>query len=152
MSKIASFNPAALSAIRADMVAALAAVEAKYGIKIGLGKINYTDSDFTCKMTTMIADTVADATADGAKVGPKWVADFNRSYFAFVPKWVADFNRSYFAFGLKKEDLGRVIKYQGRDLKLVGTRSRANMPLVVQEVGTPNFKTFSVEAWQRATK
>jgi hypothetical protein len=137
MSKIASFNPAALSAIRADMAAALAAVEAKYGIKIGLGKINYTDSDFTCKMTTMIADMVAEATADGAKVDPKWVADFNRSYFAF---------------GLKKEDLGRVIKYQGRDLKLVGTRSRANMPLVVQEVGTPNFKTFSVEAWQRATK
>ena len=137
MSKIASFNPAALSAIRADMAAALAAVEAKYGIKIGLGKINYTDSDFTCKMTTMIADAVAEATADGAKVDPKWVVDFNRSYFVF---------------GLKKEDLGRVIKYQGRDLKLVGTRSRANMPLVVQEVGTPNFKTFSVEAWQRATK
>ena len=137
MSKINSFNPAALSAIRADMVAALASVEAKYGIKIGLGKINYTDSDFTCKMTTMIADTVAEATADGAKVDPKWVVDFNRSYFVF---------------GLKKEDLGRVIKYQGRDLKLVGTRSRANMPLVVQEVGTPNFKTFSVEAWQRATK
>jgi len=137
MSKINSFNPAALSAIRADMVAALASVEAKYGIKIGLGKINYTDSDFTCKMTTMIADPAAEATADGAKVDPKWVADFNRSYFAF---------------GLKKEDLGRVIKYQGRDLKLVGTRSRANMPLVVQEVGTPNFKTFSVDAWQRATK
>ncbi len=129
MSKINSFNPAAFSSIRADMVAALAAIEAKYGIKIGLGKINY--------MTTMIADTVAEATADGAKVDPKWVADFNRSYFAF---------------GLKKEDLGRVIKYQGRELKLVGTRSRANMPLVVQEVGTPNFKTFSVEAWQRAIK
>ena len=59
MPKIASFNPTALSSIRADMVAALAAVEAKYGIKIGLGKINYTDSDFTCKMTTMIADTVS---------------------------------------------------------------------------------------------
>ena len=95
MSKIASFNPAALSAIRADMAAALAAVEAKYGVKISLGKINYTDSDFTCNMVTMIADAVAESTVDGAKVDPKWVADSNRSFFAFR---------------LKKEDLGRAVK------------------------------------------
>ena len=130
MSKINSFNPAALSSIRADMVAALAAVEAKYGIKIGLGKINYTDSDFTCKMTTMIADTVAEATADGAKVDPKWVADFNRYYLSY---------------GLQASDLGKEFDFQGKKAKLVGSRVRADKQIVIKVQGNDKFNIISAQ-------
>lgn len=132
MTKVTTFNSDNLTAMRADMVKALAEVEAKYGVQIGIGKMSYTENDFNCKLTTIVK---SEQTATAAKIDPKWVADFMRNHFIF---------------GFKKEDLGATIKHQGRVLKLVGSRSRANLPLIVQEVGTDKLMTFSVDKFKIA--
>lgn len=133
MSKITSFAPANLDAIRADMEKALAAVEEKFGIQIGIGKIGYSAEQFSCKLTTLVKSEKTEAAGDSAD-----------------PKWIADFMRNYYVFGLKKEDLGTAIKHNGKSFKLVGSRCRANKPLVLQEVGAERFIIFTVEAFKKA--
>ena len=131
MTKVAKFSPDNLNAIREAMETALATVEAKFGIKIGIGKMSYTENDFTTKLTTMIAnEAVATSNAD--------------------PKWISDFMRNCTYFGLTKDDLGRTIKHNGKTLKLVGSRCRAAKPLVVEEFGTGKFMIFTVEAFKKA--
>ena len=132
MTKIAKFSPDNLDQIRKDMNAALAAVEAKFGIKIGIGKMSYTENDFTAKITSMVVSEQTEAAGS---------AD---------PKWISDFMRNHFIFGFSRDDLGKQIKHQGKAFKLVGSRSRAAKPLVVEEVGTGKFMVFTVEAFKKA--
>lgn len=135
MTKVTSFNPSNLQAMRADMAKALAEIEAKYAVQIGIGKMSYTENDFNCKLNVIKRSEVP-ATESGANIDPKWVSDFMRNHFIL---------------GVSKDELGTTKHYRGKVFKLIGSRSRANLPLVVQEVGTPNLKTFSVDAWNKAT-
>ena len=135
MTKVTSFNPSNLQAMRADMTKAMAEIEAKYSVQIGIGKMSYTENDFNCKLNVIVRSEVPVAES-GVNIDPKWVSDFMRNHFIF---------------GIAKDDLGKTKHYKGKVFKLVGSRSRANLPLVVQEVGTANLKTFSIDAWSKAT-
>ena len=134
MSNIEKFSPTNLDEIRAEMKKAMAEVEKKFGIKVGLGKITFTENEFTTKMTAMVVNERTQAATD-SNVDPKWVSDFMRNHIIF---------------GLSKDDLGREVTYKGMKLKLVGSRCRANLPLVVREVATGALKTFSVELFKKS--
>lgn len=49
------FNKSNLKTIRADVAAALAAVESNHGVKFSLGNIRFSDSDFRCKLECVSA-------------------------------------------------------------------------------------------------
>lgn len=132
MSKIANFNPTNLDMIRADFNKAMAELQAKYGVKISLGKITYGEKEFTAKLTTIVAD---EATASTVGIDPKWVSDFHRSYFAF---------------GLKKEDINAEVVIRGRKATIVGSRSRANLPIVVKFTDRDGFTALGSEEVCRA--
>lgn len=123
--KINTFDKGNLQAIRKDLAAALAAVESKYGVKIGLDNFRFTDNSFHTKMTVAVENESTESGAD--------------------PKWIADFYRNYFSFGLKKEDLGREFMMNGKKARLVGSRSRANQPLVIQYAGEKEFKIAAID-------
>ena len=134
MTKITTFNPSNLNQIRAEMTAALAEVEKKFGIKIGVGKITYSENEFSAKMTTMVLNE--DTSAAGSDVDPKWVSNFMRNYFSL---------------GLSREDLGRKLTHQGRAYTIVGARSaNARLPIIVRETATGQFKTFSVDLTRKS--
>ena len=81
MSKqIEQFTKNNLPEIRADLETALAAVEKKYGIKIGLGGIKFSPDSFDVKMTVVTEKASGGVDSD---VDPKWVADFNRYYLSY---------------------------------------------------------------------
>lgn len=130
MTKVTKFDPSNLNEIRAEMEKAMAAIEAKFGVTIGIGKMTYDANSFTTKLTTTVKSENCSERAD--------------------PKWIADFMRNCTYFGLSKDDLGKTIKYNGKTLALVGSRCRAAKPLVVEEVGTGKFLIFTVDAFKRA--
>ena len=135
MAKIEQFSPANLDQVRAEMVKALAEVEKKFGIKVGLGKITYTGEEFSMKVTSMVVNSKNESVA----------AD------NVDPKWVSNFMRNYLSFGLRREDLGRSLKYDGKTYTLVGARSaNARLPLVVRETSTGILRTFSTSLAQRS--
>ena len=135
MAKIEQFSPANLDQVRAEMVKAMAEVEKKFGIKVGLGKITYTGEEFSMKVTSMVVNSKNESV----------VAD------NVDPKWVSNFMRNYLSFGLRREDLGRSLKYDGKTYTLVGARSaNARLPLVVREAGTGILRTFSTSLAQRS--
>ena len=135
MAKIEQFSPANLDQVRAEMVKAMAEVEKKFGIKVGLGKITYTGNEFSMKVTSMVVNDNTQAAAEDN----------------VDPKWVSNFMRNYFAFGLSREDLGRKLNYNGKTYTLVGARSaNARLPLVVREIGSGILRTFSVDLAKRS--
>ena len=135
MAKVEQFAPENLDQIRAAMAKAMADVEKQFGIKVGLGKITYTGAEFSMKVTSMVINSKTEA-----------VAEDNVD-----PKWVSNFMRNYLSFGLRREDLGRTLKYDGKTYTLVGARSaNARLPLVVREVGSGILRTFSTSLAQRS--
>ncbi len=128
MSKqIQQFTKSNLPEIRADIAAALVAVEKKFGIKIGLGDIKFSADSFDTKMTVI---------TEKASGGIDCNVD---------PKWIADFNRYYLSYGLKPEDLGKEFTYQGKKAKLVGSRCRADKPIVIKIEGKKDFNILTAE-------
>lgn len=135
MAKIEQFSPANLNEVRAAMVKAMAEVEKQFGIKVGLGKITYTGAEFSMKVSAMAINSKTEAAAEDN----------------VDPKWVSNFMRNYLSFGLRREDLGRSLKYDGKTYTLVGARAaNARLPLVVREVGTGILRTFSTSLAQRS--
>ena len=49
------FNKSNLKTIRADVAAALAAVESKHGVQFSLGNIRFSNDDFRCKLECVSA-------------------------------------------------------------------------------------------------
>ena len=128
MSKqIEQFTKNNLPGIRADMEAALATVEKKYGIKIGMAGFKFSPGSFETKMTVV---------TEKASGGIESDVD---------PKWIADFNRYYLSYGLKAEDLGKEFTFQGKKAKLVGSRCRADKPIVIKIEGAEKFNILSAE-------
>ena len=138
MSKITSFKKTDFANIRAELASALAAVEEKFGIKLSVGSITFSDNEFSAKLVGLAGAAASAATSqDGEpKVNAKWVSDFMK------------YARS---FGFAPSDLGREFKINGRNVKLVGSRSRANLPLVVQ-TASGSFSAMSVETVKSALR
>lgn len=132
MSKITAFDPSNLDQIRAEMKAALAEVEKKFGIKIGVGKITYSANEFSAKMTSVVqTEDVVTSDVD--------------------PKWVSNFMRNCFSLGFSHEDLGRKLNHAGKAYVIVGARSsNARLPIIVRETETGQFKTFSIDLTRKS--
>lgn len=101
----AKFDKAVLTNINADLKAAIAAVSAKYGIDLSSGNVNFSDYQFTTKVTGKIIGGVSD---DKAKAEWELYAPF---------------------YGLKTEWFGMTFKDGQLTMKVVGinTRSPKNM-------------------------
>jgi hypothetical protein len=76
------FNKSNLKTIRADVAAALAAVESKHDVKFSLGNIRFSDNDFRCKLECFSAATGNSTDIDRQKFESKcWMFDVPKSSF-----------------------------------------------------------------------
>jgi hypothetical protein len=109
--------------LRADIDAALAAVEKKHGVEFDLGRITFTDTDFRGKLTCKSADPNADR-----KI----------------------FERDALRVGLKKTAYGKTFTHVGRDYRVSGVNTRAKKyPVKVVDVASGGNYKMSVEALPR---
>ena len=90
--------------IDADIRAAVASVEAKWGVNISVGGGTYGDDHFTTKLKTSIA---------GVDMKKK------------------DWDRYSFRFGLKPEQYGTKFTYAGETFTVVGLRPKARKAPVI---------------------
>ena len=125
--QIEQFTKNNLPEIRADINAALEAVEKKYGIKIALGNIKFSPDSFDAKMTVVTEKASGGVDSD------------------VDPKWIADYNRYYLSYGLQASDLGKEFDFQGKKAKLVGSRVRADKQIVIKVEGNNKFNIISAE-------
>ena len=114
MASVKSFDKKNLPLIRADIKNALEAVETKYGIKLSLGNISFTDETFGGKLSAVTMKATGGKSLGNAK-------------------WNATFLKNYAQLGLKKTDLGRTFDYKNEKVTIVGARSHAITPLIVQK-------------------
>lgn len=101
---ITKFDKTNLQALRKDITEAMAAVEKLHGIKLQLGNISYSDSTFTAKITSAIAN---------GDSGP-----------VVNPKWKSDFDRNAMALGFKREDFGKNVRIGRETFVIVGAQPR----------------------------
>ena len=100
--EIKTFTKSNLGAVRTDINSALADVEAKYGIKLDIGSINYDGSTFTTKLKAYATG------GDNSNAGK------------------IDWDKNCFRFGLKKEDFGKTIKVNGETFTVSGIKPRSS--------------------------
>ena len=135
MTKIEQFTPSNIDEVHAAMVKAMAEVEKHFGIKIGFSQITCDGSEFSMKVSAMTINSKTEAAVEDS----------------VDPKWVSNFIRNYLSFGLRREDLGRTLAYNGKTYILVGAHStNSRLPLVAREVGTGALRTFSTSLVQRS--
>lgn len=112
MAQIKAFDNKNLDAVRTEIEAALKKVGEKFDITIDIGRISYTASTFTSKVTA-ITNAAGVSNVD--------------------PRWQKAFLRNFFKYGMKSTDLGRKFKYNGETVTLVGARPTAKYKLVIQK-------------------
>lgn len=105
-----------LKAFRVDFQNAVKALENKYGVKIEMGSISYTENDFHTKVTVTNGRTNLEAEK----------AQFEKNVQAFK------------LYGLSKDDYRRPFEVQGKLHFLVGfkPRARKNMFIIESVNGT----------------
>ena len=135
---INEFNKANLQQVRADIAAALKAVEEKHGLTLSIGSISYSGNTFSSKMTaiTKSAMPASSSTIPGNS------------------KWHADFLKHCMFYGMSKSDLGKTIKIGARSYIISGMRPRADKQMLLKEVGSSNdkFMIMDVESVVQALK
>lgn len=109
-----TFNKSNLKTIRADIDAALAAVESKHGVKFSLGNIRYSTNDFRCKL-----ECVSTADANGNAIN--------------VDK--ANFERLAVMVGVKKDAFGKSFTKRGKKYTITSINTRARK-FPIQAVNT----------------
>ena len=100
-----TLNKANLKIIRADIDAALAAVEKKHGGKFSLGNIRYSTNDFRCKL-----EFVSTSDASGNAVNPDEI----------------NFKRDAFLVGVSKDAFGKSFTSRGKKYTITGINTRAH--------------------------
>lgn len=123
------FNSRKLNEIRNDLTEALAAVEQKHGVSIGIGKMTYSDIQFTTTLTV----TVGSSKSDAAKI--LWDANC-----LFT--------------GLAKSDFGKCADIDGRTFRIIGIKPRARKyNIIVRDMGTGKEYVYtdgSILAYKRS--
>ena len=110
-----NFDPTSIQNLRSELAAAHAAIEAKYGVKIQLGR-----GKFTSEMVEF-AMTVGNVNTDGTAVNRKYVA----------------LKTNLRGLGLAEADLDKVIILSGMRVKIVGYDARRRLrPFFVRNVDT----------------
>lgn len=127
MAKISQFTKQNLPAVRADIDAALAAVEKKYGIKLDIGRITFYGDTFKCQMTAAIVPDVPVA-KEGASADP--MANILHDVDA---KYIHDLKRHKGDAALLRE-----VEILGKPAIIVGLK---NMGVIFKwKPGTPDAK------------
>lgn len=97
---------AEFSNFRSDFAIAIKHLEKKYELKMDLGNISYSESQFTVKLTV-------DSTSKKALGGAKSVNEKN---------W----NKNAPYYGFSKDDFGKTFTKNGRTFTITGWNSRSN--------------------------
>lgn len=115
MTKITQITNSNIDPIQADIKAALAAVEEKYGITVGFGRISYDNSNYTTKMSVSVGD--ADQAAK------------------------AEFERYCFKFNIKAEAFGTTFRAHGEEFTVCGIKPKAKkMPIIATNAAGKRYK------------
>jgi len=117
-----SFNKHNLINIRADIDAALKAVEQKHGMKLSLGNIRFSSDTFSGKLIGAVG-TAAATSDEGSNSELKWRTAFVRNYF----------------ISLTKEDLDKEITLRAEKYILVGARPKAQSQMVLKNVKSGKY-------------
>jgi hypothetical protein len=106
-------NTTSIKSFRTDFAEAVKYLESKYGVKISLGNITYTTTDFTTKLIVQNGATNEDA----EKIA------FEKDVLYFTN------------YGLTKNDYNKEFIVQGKKYYLVGFKKRARKkPFVIKDV------------------
>ena len=115
MATIKEFNKNNLKALRQDMNAALAKLEAQYGIQINVGNASYSDNEVTFKTK---CNTISASGTAITKEAQNW-------------SLYAELN------GVGQFSIGDRITLQGKVFEIAGWNTRAKKsPVMIKEVGT----------------
>jgi hypothetical protein len=115
MATIKEFNKNNLKALRQDMNAALAKLEAQYGIQINVGNASYSDNEVTFKTK---CNTISASGTVITKEAQNW-------------SLYAELN------GVGQFSIGDRITLQGKVFEIAGWNTRAKKsPVMIKEVGT----------------
>jgi hypothetical protein len=125
---IKAFDKQNLKVIRQDINAALASVEKKHGIKLGLENISFSPDNFRGKLQAYIPN------ASGVEV-------------AGNIKWQTQFKQHAAFYGLSVDDLGKDFEYSGTKYKIVGAMSEKarGQEIIVQKEGSDKFQRMDAE-------
>ena len=114
---IKQFDRKNLKALRQDMNAALAAIEAQYGIKIHVGNASFSDNEVTFKTK---CNTIGEGGKAQTKEANQW-------------KLYAELN------GVGQFSVGDRVELQGRIFTIEGWNTRAKKsPVMIKEINTGN--------------
>lgn len=115
MTKITQLTATNIDPIQADIKAALAAVEEKYGVTIGFGGIRYDSAQYGSKMTVTIGN--ADEAAK------------------------AEFDKYCWKFNLKPSAFGSTFTTQGQTFTVVGIKPKGKKyPVLAKNAAGKVFK------------
>lgn len=125
---IAAFDPQNLRALRTDLDAALAAVCAKHGITLSVGKMTYSANEFTARLTGNTAATGATIEATSATGLPANHA------------WVKQWNSSITMFGIPTDALGKEVTVRGQRFLLAGLTRSPREPIAAKPLDRKTSK------------
>ncbi len=121
-----TFTKSNLKTIRADIDAALAAVESKHGVKFSLGNIRYSINDFRCKF-----ECVSTSDSQGNTVDPK----------------EENFKHDAFLVGVASDAFGKTFKSGRSNYKITGINTRRHKyPVSAIRVASGKGYKFPVSA------
>src|SRR5574343_210778 len=126
--KMKTFTKQNLGEVRADINAALEAVDKKHGIQLSIGNITFTAETFSTKLAANIP-------SDGAEAGSKSGGEV---------KWETNFKRYARSFGFTTEDFGKDVNLGGTKYTIAGMRPKANQPVVLKKA-TGGFIAYDAE-------
>ena len=131
---ITSFDKQNLKTIRADLDAALKAVETKHGMKLSIGNIRFQANTFRTTLTSLIGEAAtADASVNSREV--KWRGEYMINARYLFADTVSLEGR------LPKLDTK--LTYNGDEYTIVGARPRAAMSIVLKKVRGGKFIALS---------
>lgn len=113
---ITQFNKPTASSFAQEAKLALAALAAKHGVTLTYRGGEFSPDSFEFKFQAVVAST------DGAPVGPE-----ANAFKQLAP-----------LYGLQASDLGRVVRLDGVDMRIVGLRPRASKrPILLERIAGP---------------
>ncbi len=121
-----TFNKSNLNTIRADVAAALAAVEKKHRVNFKMGNIRYGADDFRCKLECFSTSDSKGNTVDPAE---------------------ENFKRDAFLIGVAKDAFGKTFKSGRSNYKITGiNRRRHKFPISAIRVASGRSYKFPVSS------
>lgn len=113
MAKINQFDRQSLNTLRAELDAAFASINKKFGIELSTGNISYTGTTATIKVTAATINVEGHA----------------------ITKEAQAFNQYKGMNGLGAYTLGQTIQVQGKDYTIAGWKPRCKSSLVIERQG-----------------